>query len=162
MYIIFTCIIYIILFTVWATWKTMCVCVCAHAHMCIHGTSPVTKWKRICLQCRRCRRHGSIPWSGRSPGEGNGTHSCILAWKILWAEEPGSLQAIGFQRVRDDWSNWVCMCIYIYIYREREREREEREFVCLVFFFPMRHSLENLSCLENLVYWHLKWLLLGK
>ena len=32
---------------------------------------------------------GSIPGSGRSPGEGNGNHSSILAWKIPWTEEPG-------------------------------------------------------------------------
>ena len=25
-----------------------------------------------------------VPGSGRSPGEGNGTHSSILAWKIPW------------------------------------------------------------------------------
>ena len=34
---------------------------------------------------------GSIPGSRRSPGEGNGTHSSILAWRIPWAEEPGGL-----------------------------------------------------------------------
>ena len=34
---------------------------------------------------------GSIPGSGRSPGEGNGTHSSILAWRIPWIEEPGRL-----------------------------------------------------------------------
>ena len=34
---------------------------------------------------------GSIPWSGRSPGEGNGNHSSILAWKIPWSEKPGVL-----------------------------------------------------------------------
>ena len=28
----------------------------------------------------------SILGSGRSPGEGNGTHSSILAWKIPWTE----------------------------------------------------------------------------
>ena len=27
----------------------------------------------------------SIPGLGRSPGEGNGTHSGILAWRIPWA-----------------------------------------------------------------------------
>ena len=27
-------------------------------------------------------------------------HSSILAWKILWAEEPGGLQSMGSQRVR--------------------------------------------------------------
>jgi len=42
---------------------------------------------------------GSIPWSGRSPGEGNGNHSSILAWKISWVEEPGGLQSMGLQRV---------------------------------------------------------------
>ena len=28
------------------------------------------------------------------------THSSILAWKILWTEEPGGLQSMGSQRVR--------------------------------------------------------------
>ena len=31
---------------------------------------------------------GSIPGLGRSPGEGNGNHSSILAWRITWTEEP--------------------------------------------------------------------------
>ena len=30
------------------------------------------------------------------------THSSILAWKILWSEEPGSLQSMGLQRVGHD------------------------------------------------------------
>ena len=34
---------------------------------------------------------GSIPGSGRSPGAGNGNHSSILAWRILWTEEPGGI-----------------------------------------------------------------------
>ena len=42
---------------------------------------------------------GSIPWSGRSPGEGNGNHSSTLAWKISRVEEPGGLQSMGLQRV---------------------------------------------------------------
>ena len=33
------------------------------------------------------------------------THSSILAWRIPWTEEPGGLQSIGSQRVRQDWSN---------------------------------------------------------
>ena len=28
------------------------------------------------------------------------THSSILAWRILWTEEPGGLQSMGLQRVR--------------------------------------------------------------
>ena len=30
---------------------------------------------------------GSIPGLGRSPGEGNGSHSSILSWRIPWREE---------------------------------------------------------------------------
>ena len=44
----------------------------------------------------------SIPGSGQSPGEGNGIHSSILAWKIPWTEQPGRLQSMGSQRVRQD------------------------------------------------------------
>ena len=31
------------------------------------------------------------------------THSCILAWRIPWTEEPGGLQSMGSQRVWQDW-----------------------------------------------------------
>ena len=30
------------------------------------------------------------------------THTSLLAWKIPWTEEPGRLQSMGSQRVRDD------------------------------------------------------------
>ena len=30
------------------------------------------------------------------------THSSILAWRIPWTEEPGWLQSIGSQTVRND------------------------------------------------------------
>ena len=39
------------------------------------------------------------------PEEGMATHSSILAWRILWTEEPGRLQSMGSQRVGHDWSN---------------------------------------------------------
>ena len=31
------------------------------------------------------------------------THSSILAWEIPWTEKPGGLQAMGLQRVGNDW-----------------------------------------------------------
>ena len=31
------------------------------------------------------------------------THSTILAWRILWTEDPGELQSTGLQRVKLDW-----------------------------------------------------------
>ena len=34
--------------------------------------------------------------------KGMATHSSILAWRILWTEEPGGLQSMGSQRVGHD------------------------------------------------------------
>ena len=45
---------------------------------------------------------GLIPGSGRPPGEGNGNHLSILAWRIPWTEVLGGLQSMGSQRVRHD------------------------------------------------------------
>ena len=45
---------------------------------------------------------GSIPRSGRSPGEGNGNPLHIIAWRIPWTEEPGWLQSMGVARVGHD------------------------------------------------------------
>ena len=37
-----------------------------------------------------------------APGKEMATHSSIFAWKIPWTEEPGGLQSMGSQRVRQD------------------------------------------------------------
>ena len=42
----------------------------------------------------------SIPGLGRSPGEGNVTHSSIFAWEIPWTEELGRLQSMGSRSLR--------------------------------------------------------------
>ena len=34
--------------------------------------------------------------------EGVATHSSILAWRILWTEEPGGLLSLGLHRVGHD------------------------------------------------------------
>ena len=46
----------------------------------------------------------SLGWED-PPEEGMATHSRILAWRILWTEEPGGLQSMGLQRFRQDWSD---------------------------------------------------------
>ena len=48
------------------------------------------------------RDMGLIPWSGRSPGEGNGNQLQCFCWEIPWTEEPDGLQSIESQRVRHD------------------------------------------------------------
>ena len=35
------------------------------------------------------------------------THSSILAWEILWAEEPGGLQSIRSQTVGHNWATYI-------------------------------------------------------
>ena len=41
--------------------------------------------------------------SGEGPLEKRkATHSSILVWRIPWTEEPGGLQPIGLQRIRQD------------------------------------------------------------
>ena len=42
---------------------------------------------------------GSIPGTGRSPGEGNGNHPNFIAWKIPWTEEPGGLYPWGHKEL---------------------------------------------------------------
>ena len=43
----------------------------------------------------------SLGW--KDPQEkGMGTHSSILTWKISWTEEPGGLQSMVSQRVRNN------------------------------------------------------------
>ena len=43
----------------------------------------------------------SLGW--KDPLEkGMATHSSTLTWRILWTEEPGGLQSMGFQRVGHD------------------------------------------------------------
>ena len=52
---------------------------------------------------------GSIPRSEDPLEDGMATHSSILAWRIPWTEEPGSLQSIGSQRVGHNRSDLACM-----------------------------------------------------
>ena len=39
------------------------------------------------------------------------THSHILAWRILWTEEPGGLQSMALKRVRHNRGNLARMCL---------------------------------------------------
>ena len=68
-----------------------------------HGLPWWVSGKRICLQCRRCKRCEFNPWVGKIP------------WRRAWqltpvflpgesscTEEPGGLQFMGSQRVKHD------------------------------------------------------------
>ena len=55
--------------------------------------------KESTCQCRRPKRYGSDPGSGRPPGGGHGNTSSILVWRIPWAEGPGVLQSWGHKEL---------------------------------------------------------------
>ena len=48
------------------------------------------------------KAEGSITGSEDPLEEGKATHTIILAWRILWREEPGGLQSLGSQRIGHD------------------------------------------------------------
>ena len=40
------------------------------------------------------------------------THSSVLAWRILWTEEPAGLQSMGSQRVGHDGVTQHALLVY--------------------------------------------------
>ena len=84
----------------------------------------IPRWlsgKDSTCQFRRCRRQ-SLGLEDLLE-KGMATHSSILAWRIPWTDEPGSLWSIGLQIIRHDWvtehthtlpnSTWT-VCKYSY------------------------------------------------
>ena len=60
------------------------------------------------------------------------THSSILAWKISWTEEPGSLQSIGPQRVRRDGvTEYTCMGLVALQYVGSSRIKDLTHVFCI-------------------------------
>ena len=72
-------------------------------HVVSQGLSTITCFRHR-ASFGHCGAIGSLipPLGFLIGGEGNGTHSSTLAWKIPWAEEPGGLQSMGLLRVRHD------------------------------------------------------------
>ena len=103
------------------------------------------------------RHMGSIPGSGRSPGEGNGTHSSILVWRIPWTEKLGGLQSMGSQIVRHDWSNLAHVMKISILFIIILVSQPGNSFIyCLLSptlsneWWPLKHHLENKSLDEKM------------
>ena len=80
------------------------------------------------------------------------TLSSILAWEILWTEEPGGLQPMGSQRVRHDWVTKPQKChLYVQSWLTRHLwgiRRSERNILRkrgLGFELPINAPLESLD-----------------
>ena len=54
-----------------------------------NGPCRFPHWPRCKESACNARDTSSIPGPGRSPGEGNGKPSSMLAWEIPWTEKPG-------------------------------------------------------------------------
>ena len=48
------------------------------------------------------------------------THSSILAWRIPWKEEPGSLQSMGLQRIKHEWATLIFTLLPSYSLKFRQ------------------------------------------
>ena len=114
-------------FTTDATWEYICICInMYYKHLfAIHvncrefffSQELHTGWKITMKPLKEIRLvknpptsagdtrdKGSVPGSGRSPGEGNGNHASIIAWQMPWTEEPGGLQSMELKRVGHHWA----------------------------------------------------------
>ena len=59
---------------------------------------------KLCSPWSKCLCERKTPQFMKATEKAMATHSSTLAWKIPWAEEPGRLQSMGSQRVRQNWA----------------------------------------------------------
>ena len=94
---------------------------------------------------------GSISGSGRSLEKGMATHSSILAWRILWTQEPGGLQSMGSKE--SDMVKWLTLSHFHSRGREGRRAGRGRGLAMIqsnqVFTLSHRSSgaeMDHQSC----------------
>ena len=51
------------------------------------------------------------------------THSSILAWTTPWTEEPGGLQSMGSQRVRQNWLTLNVLFTTSEVFKKRKKKQ---------------------------------------
>ena len=73
--------------------------------------------------------------------KGMATHSSILAWRILWTEEPGGPQSLGLQKVRHDLETKQQQ--YKELSGEKDGRAEANHQKSLSFFFSLSKQLSR-------------------
>ena len=85
--------------------------------------------------------------------KGTVTRSSILAWRILWTEEPGSLQSMALQRVRHNCTTFAYYTkwknIYMLLFISTTHHRDKAELLFSSFFFNYFHIY--LGIIENII-----------
>ena len=74
---------------------------------------------------RRCKRHGFRLGLPVPLEESMTTPRSILAWRITWAEEPGTLRSIGSQGVRHGWRDLAQHCTTV-LYAELQTTQKHK------------------------------------
>ena len=63
----------------------------------------MAQWLRISMAMQETQKMQVRSLGQEDPMEKEmATHSSLLAWEMLWTEEPGGLLSLGSQRVRND------------------------------------------------------------
>ena len=70
---------------------------------CLYSPAQVRDRPLQDVKCGRLTESAAELWNWGLPS--CSLHSSILAWRILWTEEPGGLPSMGSHRVRHDWSD---------------------------------------------------------
>ena len=81
-----------------AQWSVTAIEAPLHPHLCFLGFPGGSDGKESAFST------GESPLGWEDPLEKwMATHSSVLAWRIPWTKEPGGLQPMGSQRVRQNW-----------------------------------------------------------
>ena len=86
-------------------------------------------------------------------------HSSTLAWKIPWAEEPGSLQSMGSHRVGHDWATSLSLFTFMHwrrkwqptpVFLPGESQGWGSLVGCRLWGHRVRHDWSNLAAAATL------------
>ena len=67
-------------------------------------------------------------------------HSSILDWRMPWTKEPGGLQFMVLQRVRQDWATNIFTFNIVYI---KKKKKNLPEHFLLSVDYPRPHYLKK-------------------
>ena len=77
------------------------------------------------------------------------THSRILAWKIPWGEESGTLQSMGPQRVRRNWLSMFTSMAIIIIKKKTDKLRSVNKDAVLLIITNWWTQMSINWCMNN-------------
>ena len=94
----------------------------------------LSRW-RICLQCRRCRRHGFDPWVRKIPWRRAWQHIPVfLPGKFHGQRRLVGLLSVASQRVGHEWSDWAHTYLHKNLLTGNDPEPMVHWILCQAFY----------------------------